>query len=94
MATSTSFKKKASGKPSHPRGTRPSLHNAQLLVSTGVPSMDALLGSCADKGMDNYVYVIYDIKEACMQYATTTKQIMINILLYVNLHYTEGLACK
>lgn len=43
-AMATSFKKKGSSRPSHPRGTRPSLHNAQLLVSTGVPSLDALLG--------------------------------------------------
>ena len=42
----TSFKKKGASKPSHPRGTRPSLHNAQLLVSSGVPSLDVLLGTC------------------------------------------------
>ena len=42
----TSFKKRgASARPLHPRGSRPSLHNAQLLVSSGVPSMDALLGT-------------------------------------------------
>lgn len=41
---SSSFKKKLSSKPSHPRGCRPSLYNAQLLVSSGVPSMDSLLG--------------------------------------------------
>lgn len=41
----TSFKKKTtSSRPVHPRGTRPSLHNAQLLVSSGVPSLDVLLG--------------------------------------------------
>lgn len=40
----TSFKKKASSKLSQLRGTRPSLYNAQPLVSTGVPSLDALLG--------------------------------------------------
>ncbi len=44
MSTVTSFKKKSSSKPSHPHGTRPSFHNAQLLVSTGVPSLDPLLG--------------------------------------------------
>ena len=44
MAVKTSFKKKSSSKPDHPRGTRPSLHNAQLQVSTGVPSLDSLLG--------------------------------------------------
>ena len=41
---STSFKKRVSSKSSHPLGTRPSLHNAQLLVSSGVPSLDVLLG--------------------------------------------------
>ena len=44
----TSFKKRgaaAAARPQHPRGSRPSLHNAQLLVSSGVPSMDALLGT-------------------------------------------------
>ena len=41
---STSLKKRVSSKPSHPLGTRPSLHNAQLLVSSGVPSLDVLLG--------------------------------------------------
>ena len=41
----SSFKKKrTSSKPSHPRGCRPSLYNAQLLVSSGVPSIDSLLG--------------------------------------------------
>ena len=40
----TSFKKRVSSKPSHPHGTRPSLHNAQLLISSGVPSLDVLLG--------------------------------------------------
>ena len=41
----SSFRKKAaSSKPSLPRGSRPSLHNAQLLVSSGVPSLDYLLG--------------------------------------------------
>ncbi|CAI8017665.1 Elongator complex protein 4 [Geodia barretti] len=42
----TSFKKRgaAAARPQHPLGSRPSLHNAQLLVSSGVPSMDALLG--------------------------------------------------
>ena len=42
--SATSFKKRVSSKPSHPIGTRPSLHNAQLLVSSGVPSLDFLLG--------------------------------------------------
>ncbi|KAL5516573.1 hypothetical protein EMCRGX_G001946 [Ephydatia muelleri] len=40
----TSFKKKANSKLSQPRGTRPSLHYAQALISTGVPSLDVLLG--------------------------------------------------
>lgn len=41
----SSFKKKgSSSKPLHPLGSRPSLYNAQLLVSSGVPSMDLLLG--------------------------------------------------
>ena len=45
MAT-TSFRKKTVSPrhQQHPKGTRPSLHNAQLLVSTGVASLDALLG--------------------------------------------------
>lgn len=42
----TSFKKKANSKLSQPRGTRPSLHYAQALISTGVPSLDVLLGGC------------------------------------------------
>ena len=42
----TSFRKKTVSPrhQQHPKGTRPSLHNAQLLVSTGVASLDALLG--------------------------------------------------
>ncbi|XP_064400311.1 elongator complex protein 4-like [Halichondria panicea] len=40
----SSFRKKGSSKSTHLRGTRPSLHNTQLLVSTGVPSLDVLLG--------------------------------------------------
>ena len=45
MAT-TSFRKKTVSPrhQQHPKGTRHSLHNAQLLVSTGVASLDALLG--------------------------------------------------
>ena len=43
MAAS-SFKKKVSSKTNYPRGTRPSFHNSSLLLSTGVPSLDALLG--------------------------------------------------
>ncbi|XP_031559664.1 elongator complex protein 4-like isoform X1 [Actinia tenebrosa] len=41
----TSFKKKSSrGRSVFIPGTRPSLHNNQLLVSTGIPSMDAVIG--------------------------------------------------
>ena len=45
MAT-TSFRKKTVSPrhQQHPKGTRLSLHNAQLLASTGVASLDALLG--------------------------------------------------
>ena len=42
----SSFKKRAPSKPNYPRGTRPSFHNSTLLLSTGVPSLDALLGTC------------------------------------------------
>lgn len=42
----TSFRKRVHSSKSYLRGTRPSLQNAALLlVSTGVPSMDALLGT-------------------------------------------------
>lgn len=43
---STSFKKKTStrGRPALPNGVKPSLHNNQLLVSTGIPSLDILIG--------------------------------------------------
>merc|ERR1712227_569383 len=40
----TSFQKKSRVKPIQINGTRPSLHNNQLLVSTGIPSLDGLLG--------------------------------------------------
>ncbi|CAH3147182.1 unnamed protein product [Porites lobata] len=41
----TSFKKKGSrGRAVYPPGTRPSLHNSQLLISSGVPSMDNVVG--------------------------------------------------
>ena len=43
----SSFKKKSTTKPTYPRGTKPSFHNSSLLVSTGVPSLDSLLGSSA-----------------------------------------------
>ena len=41
----TSFKKAGRAKAVHPRGTKPSLHNSQLLISSGTPSLDALLGN-------------------------------------------------
>ena len=41
----TSFKKKTTrGRPILPSGVKPSLHNNQLLVSTGIPSLDVLIG--------------------------------------------------
>ena len=42
----TSFKKKTAtrGRPTLPSGVKPSLHNNQLLVSTGIPSLDVLIG--------------------------------------------------
>lgn len=40
----TSFKKKIKHKIPYIPGSKPSIQNAQLLVSTGVPSLDSLLG--------------------------------------------------
>lgn len=40
----TTFRRKVRGKLPAIRGTRPSVHNGQLLVSTGVPSLDHILG--------------------------------------------------
>ena len=41
----TSFKKKGTrGRVVYPPGTRPSLHNNQLLISSGVPSLDNVIG--------------------------------------------------
>ncbi|XP_073432402.1 elongator complex protein 4 isoform X2 [Dendrobates tinctorius] len=40
----TSFRRKVRGKLPAIRGTRPSVHNGQLLVSTGVPALDHVLG--------------------------------------------------
>ncbi|XP_040265450.1 elongator complex protein 4 isoform X2 [Bufo bufo] len=40
----TSFRRKVRGKLPAISGTRPSVHNGQLLVSTGVPSLDHILG--------------------------------------------------
>lgn len=46
----TSFKKKGSrGRAVYPSGTRPSLHNNQLLISSGVPSMDNVIGDVIDR---------------------------------------------
>lgn len=47
----TSFKKKGSrGRTVYPSGTKPSLHNNQLLISCGVPSMDNNIGDVIDGG--------------------------------------------
>lgn len=40
----TSFQKKGKTKSPQIKGTRPSLHNNLLIVSTGVPSFDFILG--------------------------------------------------
>ena len=40
----TSFQKKTRIKAVQILGTKPSLHNNQLLVSTGVPSLDNVIG--------------------------------------------------
>ncbi|XP_018423313.1 PREDICTED: elongator complex protein 4 isoform X2 [Nanorana parkeri] len=40
----TSFRRKTRAKLPAIRGTRPSVHNGQLLISSGVPSMDHILG--------------------------------------------------
>ena len=46
----TSFKKKGSrGRAVYPAGTKPSLHNNQLLISSGVPSMDNNIGDVIDR---------------------------------------------
>lgn len=44
MLQSTSFQKKGKSKVPPIEGTKPSIHNAQLLISSGVPSMDYVLG--------------------------------------------------
>lgn len=44
MAASTSFQKRSKLKFRPIPGTKPSLYNNQLLISTGVPSLDAVLG--------------------------------------------------
>ncbi|XP_013389796.1 elongator complex protein 4 [Lingula anatina] len=43
-APTTSFRKKVSTKILQIPGTRPSLHNNQLLISSGVPSFDSVIG--------------------------------------------------
>ena len=48
MAT-TSFQKKARVKINQIAGTKPSLFNNQLLVSSGVPSLDNIIGKCLNK---------------------------------------------
>ena len=46
----TSFKKKGSrGRAVYPSGTKPSLHNNQLLISSGVPSLDNNIGNVIDR---------------------------------------------
>lgn len=46
----TSFKKKGSrGRTVYPSGTKPSLHNNQLLISSGVPSLDSNIGDVIDR---------------------------------------------
>ena len=44
LKMATSFQKKGSRGRVYPSGTRASLHNNQLLVSTGIPSMDNVIG--------------------------------------------------
>lgn len=44
FGSGSSFQKKGKGKLLSIPGTRPSIHNSQLLVSTGIPSLDYLLG--------------------------------------------------
>ncbi|XP_003383049.1 PREDICTED: elongator complex protein 4-like [Amphimedon queenslandica] len=59
----TSFRKRAHSSKIHPLGTRPSIQNASLLlVSTGVPSMDALLGGGMSVG--SIMLVEEDINES------------------------------
>lgn len=49
----TSFQKKTRSKLISIPGTRPSVQNGQLLVSTGVTSLDYLLGQCQDATQAN-----------------------------------------
>ncbi|XP_049767588.1 elongator complex protein 4 [Schistocerca cancellata] len=44
MSQSTSFQKKGKSKVPPIQGTKPSIHNAQLLISSGVPSLDYVFG--------------------------------------------------
>ena len=43
----TSYKKGGNKKPL--KGTRPSVHNSQIQISTGIPSLDANLGKVIGK---------------------------------------------
>ena len=49
-STKCSFQKKSKAKALQIPGTKPSLHNNQLLVSTGIPSLDNLIGKLGDNG--------------------------------------------
>ncbi len=52
----TSFQKKTRSKLISIPGTRPSVQNGQLLVSTGVTSLDYLLGQSAVSSIANSVF--------------------------------------
>uniref|UniRef100_A0A667WTJ2 Elongator complex protein 4 n=1 Tax=Myripristis murdjan TaxID=586833 RepID=A0A667WTJ2_9TELE len=56
--TTTSFQKKTRSKLVSIPGTRPSVQNGQLIVSTGVTSLDYLLGQCAEDRYDSYSRMI------------------------------------
>ena len=63
----SSFKKKSNrGRGSYPAGTKVSLHNNQLLISSGVPSLDSLLGGGLAVGT---VLLVEEDTHAC--YANT-----------------------
>ena len=53
MAASTSFSKRVKANIRQIPGTKPSLYNNQLLVSTGIPSLDAVLGKCIWVNVNN-----------------------------------------
>ena len=46
----TSFKKRSRAKVLQVSGAKPSLYNNQLLISTGIPSLDQVLGNAAISG--------------------------------------------